>query len=200
VNVANRSTRRSKLVKLALRDCGMYRGRSRVLSIVLALTFFWAATPIDAQPALVLLVRHAEKAATPADDPPLTADGLARATALVDVVKLFTATGGKVVALYASEARRTKETLQPLATDLGVPVSLIPAADGKELVKRLLSQAGGIAVVAGHSNTLPEIIRALGGKPDIVIGQDEFNRIFALRFPASGPVQLVVLTYGKSTK
>jgi hypothetical protein len=56
-------------------------------------------------PALVLLVRHAEKAAEPADDPPLTAAGAERAQALATALQ-----DAGVTAIITTPLRRTRET------------------------------------------------------------------------------------------
>ena len=61
-------------------------------AVILVLTGITAPTQGEtAQPdisgTVVLLVRHAEKAAQPGDDPPLTQDGRRRAEALAGVVK-----------------------------------------------------------------------------------------------------------------
>ena len=56
-----------------------------------------------AAPAVVIVVRHAEKAAAPAEDPPLTAAGKKRAEELVRVVALWRASGAKVTGLFATE-------------------------------------------------------------------------------------------------
>src|SRR5688500_17198927 len=63
---------------------------------------------------LVLLVRHAEKAAAPADDPPLTEVGTTRAQAL----KAALADAG-VRHVIATPRRRTSDTAKPLADALG---------------------------------------------------------------------------------
>jgi len=56
-------------------------------------------------PAPVLLVRHAEKAAEPADDPPLTAAGAERAQALATALQ-----DAGVTAIITTQLRRTRET------------------------------------------------------------------------------------------
>src|SRR5688572_14937113 len=85
-----------------------------------------APTPVLAQVAVaketpraaattVLLVRHAEKAAQPADDPPLTAEGEARAQALVQVAR-----DAGVTAIVTTQFQRTRLTGAPLAQALGI--------------------------------------------------------------------------------
>jgi len=52
-----------------------------------------------------------------------------------------------------------------------------------------------IVVVAGHSNTLPGVIQALGGPTGITIDDNEFDRLFALT-GAGGSASLVGMRYG----
>jgi broad specificity phosphatase PhoE len=149
----------------------------------------------SAAPAVVLVVRHAEKAAQPAGDPPLTAAGRRRAEELVRVVHAWTSTGVPLRALFASEVQRTRQTMQPLASATGLSVSVVNAEDTAALVKRILAIDGGIVVVAGHSNTLPAILQALGGPAGIVIADAEFDRLFAVTTPGA-QADVVALRYG----
>lgn len=119
------------------------------------------ASPTDAAPppAVVFLVRHAEKAPAPPKDPALTEVGATRALALRDLL----ADAG-VTHLFASEFVRTQATVAPLAQRLGKEVVVFGAARPEELLAQLRAlPAGAVAVVAGHSNTIPALVRALGG-------------------------------------
>ena len=148
-----------------------------------------------AAPAVVILVRHAEKDVTPADDPGLTPAGKLRAAELARVVAAWKAAGGTVRALFASEARRTQQTLAPLAAATGVAVTQVKAKDTAALVQKILAVKGGVVVVAGHSNTVPAVIQALGGPARIEIGDAEFDWLFAVT-GAPGKAQVVALRYG----
>jgi broad specificity phosphatase PhoE len=147
----------------------------------------------------VLLVRHAEKAAQPPDDPPLTQDGQRRAGALAAVVK-----DAHPTAIITTQLRRTVETAQPSAAALGVSPEVVPvsaantqqnAADVAAAVRRHM---GKTALVVGHGNTVPLIIAALGGPnlPDIcesvydqlfVLVLDREARLIQSRYGAPGP-------------
>ncbi len=53
-----------------------------------------------------------------------------------------------------------------------------PARDTDGLVARLRAEhAGGVVLLVGHSNTVPAIIKALGG-PDVTIGDMEYDNLF----------------------
>ena len=153
-----------------------------------------AATLAQAAPALVILVRHTERAGEMSDDPSLTPAGKQRAQELARVVAAWKAPGGKVLGLFASEKKRTQETLAPLAGP-GLKVTVVPASDTASLVKQILAIKGGIVVVAGHSNTVAGVIQALGGPGGITIADTEFDRLFALT-GAGGKAVLVAMRYG----
>ena len=63
------------------------------------------------RPATVFLVRHAEKAAQPAGDPPLLESGLKRSSDLARILKK-----SGIRAVYASQYLRTRQTAEPLET------------------------------------------------------------------------------------
>ena len=69
----------------------------------------------DFKPMTVFLVRHAERADAPREDPPLTEAGSARAQLLARML-------GKsgIKAIYTSQYLRTKATAEPLAKQLGI--------------------------------------------------------------------------------
>jgi broad specificity phosphatase PhoE len=130
---------------------------------------------------LVYLVRHAERAdqAAPGGqmqaqtDPLLSAAGEARANKLAAMLK-----DAGITAIFATEYHRTQDTAQPLAAALGMEAVPNPARDTDGLVARLRAEhAGGVVLLVGHSNTVPAIIKALGG-PDVTIGDMEYDNLF----------------------
>ena len=175
-----------------------------LLSVLLAVTIMVVHPALCAAqvaerpslPALVLLVRHAEKAAEPADDPPLTAAGAARAQALAAALQ-----DAGVTAIITTQLRRTRETAQPLATVRGLTPEVVPVRRGEgeahaaAVAAAVRRHAGGVVLVAGHSNTVPAIIAALGGPrlPDIC--ESVYANLFVL-VPGAGEVRLVRSRYG----
>ena len=132
----------------------------------------------------VVLVRHAEKAAEPRENPPLSDAGRARAEALARAVS----TSG-VTAIITSQFVRTKQTAEPLATRLGLTPVTVPAevnptthdptpASTDRLAKEIASR-GGTVLVVGHSNTVPATIAALGG-PTLTIDDKTFDDMFVV--------------------
>jgi broad specificity phosphatase PhoE len=64
------------------------------------------------------LIRHAEKATTPANDPPLTAEGEVRAQVLKDSLS-----GKNIKHIYSTNTLRTRTTAEPLANELGLDIN-----------------------------------------------------------------------------
>jgi 2,3-bisphosphoglycerate-dependent phosphoglycerate mutase len=140
----------------------------------------------------VLLVRHAEKSATPPDNPVLSDAGQARAQALARVLE-----GAGVRALYATEFARTQQTVQPLATQLGLTVTQINASDADGLVNHILTNHRGETVlVAGHSNTLPAIIEKLKAGQIPAIADTEYDKLFVVTVYRFGKAKVLQLRYG----
>ena len=101
----------------------------------------------SAQPSLVILVRHAERAAEPADDPGLSEAGRSRATALLRSLE-----GSDISAIISSHYRRTRETAAPLATQHGIDVQIMApgpagiAAHVAEVAAAVRQQQGQVLV------------------------------------------------------
>lgn len=168
--------------------------KKRILAIAAALAF--AAPAAAAAQSLVYFVRHAERAdggaaAQPAGmsnapaDPSLSVEGAARAQKLAAML----ADAG-IKAIFATEFKRTQETAKPLASKLGLAVQSVTARDTQALVSKVKAgHARDIVLVIGHSNTLPEAIKAFGG-PDVKIADGEYTGIYVLA-PASGTLTLI---------
>ena len=128
-----------------------------------------------------ILVRHAERAdaGTAAAkmtgaDPDLSAAGKMRAEALAKLLK-----DSKITAIYITEYKRTRQTAAPLATALGIEPTVIPSKDTAGLAQKIRSTAGNFLVV-GHSNSIPEILKALGTSEPVRIDEQEFDNLFVV--------------------
>lgn len=144
----------------------------------------------------VYLVRHAEKGAQPAADPPLTAVGDARALALAGVL----ADAG-VRSIITTHLLRTRDTGRPLAERLGITPQVIrvagPAADhARAVAEAVRAMPPGAVLVVGHSNTVPLIIAALGGPrmPDIC--DAAYANLFVVQLAPDGTATLARTEYG----
>ena len=150
---------------------------------------------------LVFVVRHAEKAADDPRDPSLSPEGEARAQALDQLL----AHAG-VTHLLSSDYKRTRDTLLPLAERTGLDLVLADPRDaaGHATVIRGYPQ-GSVVVVAGHSNTVPALVRALGGTLDGTVDDPQhgemlddasYDRLFLLILGEPGQAQTVELRVG----
>ncbi|MBL8857211.1 MAG: histidine phosphatase family protein [Planctomycetes bacterium] len=148
------------------------------------------ANPLARATTLVLL-RHAEKdPAGDKRDPGLSAAGKLRAEALA---KHFAAAG--VTHLFATEYHRTQDTLAPLAQSSGVKTTVTSGAKTAELLLALKSlPPGSVALVAGHSNTVPQIAQHFGlalahtetSEHGAVLPEDAFDRLYVITLPPEG--------------
>jgi phosphohistidine phosphatase SixA len=144
----------------------------------------------------VILVRHAEKNIEPDNpNPNLSPAGQDRAQELVRILG-----NAGVTALYASQYGRTQQTVQPLANHLSLPVTQIDSKNTDELVRQIsTNNRGGVVFVAGHNNTVPAIIAALGGGSFPVIPENEFDNMFILTIYRFGKAKVVKLKYGNES-
>jgi phosphohistidine phosphatase SixA len=156
------------------------------------------ATTRQATPAVttVYLVRHGEKsAAVPNDaDPDLSVAGEARARALADRLR----TAG-VTAIVTTQLKRTRETAQPLAGELGLTPEIVPTgetAHADSVAAAVMRHRGGKILVVGHSNTLAGIIVALGGPQLPNLCDGEYSNLLVMHVSAAPPPSLVRLHYG----
>lgn len=177
---------------------------------------------------VVLVVRHAERnnsapnCTASADcslptgnppNPPLSAPPagqIARADELAHVVE-----DAGIQAIYASCFCRTQQTVQTAANNLGLTPILVSqhAPDGSvdvaDLVARIkTNNVGQTVLVAGHSETVGEIIKGLGGGTIDPIGISEFDNLYVVTitrgwwrwwFGYGTRVRVVRLKYGAAT-
>ena len=168
---------------------GTRPGKRSFRAIAVYLLLVATVTSATAQRA-VILIRHAEKADT-SKDPALSETGQTRARALA----ILLARAG-VTAVYASEYQRTKQTAEPLAVALNLPVYSFPAADPAGLSERLRTRhADDIVLVVGHSDTLPDLMKHLGHAVLETIEDDDFGSVFVLVSRGGQPPFVVRLRY-----
>lgn len=145
----------------------------------------------------LIVVRHAEKAEQPADDPSLNTEGKLRAQKLANMLIDVDVVAG-VHAIYVSQFKRTHETARPLANRLELPIAVWAAHDYKGLEEKILDDhRGEIVLIVGHSNTVPRIIAEFGGSkrvPDIP--ESQYNDLFVVSIPWFGRTKTLRLEYG----
>ncbi len=140
----------------------------------------------------VILVRHAEKKIEPENnDPDLTPEGLERAQ---EIARVFGGAG--VNAIYATQYKRTQQTVKPLSDRTGVPVTLLNSKQSDELVQRIQTSLRGQTIfVAGHNTTVPALASALSGEKFSDIPETEYDNLFVVTVYRFGKAKVLKLKY-----
>jgi broad specificity phosphatase PhoE len=152
-----------------------------VLSILLLLVTGANAAPV------VFIVRHAEKASAGGKDPELSVQGQKRADALANILK-----DSQITAVFVTEFKRTQETATPTARAAHVSPTVVSGNDIGALAEKLRTLNGN-ALVVGHGNTIPDLLKALGIATPVNIPEDDYTEIFVV-VPVDAP-QLLRLHY-----
>jgi broad specificity phosphatase PhoE len=145
----------------------------------------------------VILVRHAEKAAAPAADPPLTTEGTARAKALFEALR-----DAHVTAVIVTQFARTRETAAPTAAAFGVSPEIVPAGGAthvRDVVAAIRKHAGETVLVVGHSNTVTEILAALGATKPPAICDSEYDNLYVVTIDPNNRASVVHGRFGAPT-
>lgn len=165
----------------------------RALAALVVLAPFAGAQSAASGNTTIILVRHAEKAAEPAADPPLTSAGVARADALADLVS-----DAGVSAIISTQFQRTRQTVAPIAAKLHLTPEIVDArVTARATADTILARHRGQTVlVSGHSNTVPAIIGALGAPQPADICDAGYDNVFVVTVPASGAATVTRLHFG----
>ncbi len=136
----------------------------------------------------IYLVRHAEKS-DGGKDPELSPVGISRAETLSRMLR-----DTNIKAVFSTEFKRTKMTAAKTADALKLTVQA--SNDQEKLIKTLKEdKSSDSALVVGHSNSIPEIIKALGSEAKIEIAETEFDNLFILSPQKEGKALLQRLRY-----
>jgi broad specificity phosphatase PhoE len=149
----------------------------------------------------IVVVRHAEKAPTPVDNPTLSAAGQARAIALDSALR-----AAPVTDVVVTDLQRTRLTAAVVIARSGARVHVVPigttgtpghVAAVADTVRAIMQggQARDVLVV-GHSNTVTLIVRALGGPLETPLCDAQYSQFFRLRVESPERVALERTTYG----
>lgn len=131
----------------------------------------------------VVVMRHAQKAENPPEDPPLSPAGEAYALELAQHFGRAPKAQG-IDAIFVSEFRRTQDTVRPLANRLGVPVIVVPASNPARVADRALAEnRGGRVLIVGHSNTVPDIVKELSGEDVGPMPETEYGIAYFVAVP-----------------
>ena len=134
----------------------------------------WVGEPIGGGAATyVYLMRHAETTGI-GGDPDLSPEGMLR---VANLQAFFT--NVTIDAFFSSHLQRTIQTLEPLATQRGLTVNVVPNGDPTLTVQEIQARPGQTLMIAGHSNTIPVIIQMLGG-PMVTIGESDYSNLYLM--------------------
>ena len=142
-------------------------------ALTLFLLILVSVSAASAQP-VVVIVRHGEKAANGGSDPDLSSVGRARADALARILK-----DSGITAVFTTEFQRTQETAAPTATSAHVAPTVVAAKDTAGLVAKL-HQLSGNALVVGHGDTIPNLIKALGISVPVNIPDADYSELLVV--------------------
>lgn len=141
---------------------------------------------------VVYVVRHAEKADTPGErDPELSDAGRRRAQALARTLSSV-----KLTAIYATQFKRTQQTVAPVAATKELEAQQYPAGKEASLAERLRAEKSGRTLVSGHSNTVPAILKALGVDESVTLSESDYDDLFVVFIDDEGAATLQHLHYG----
>ncbi len=141
---------------------------------------------------IIYVVRHGEKV-SPSGDVALSGDGLQRAETLKDTLM-----NKKITAVYSTNYKRTRQTAGPTATHFGKP--MITYNNGDSLMQVLVSRKNARTLITGHSNTVPNMLRAVGLQTSFAgnIPDNQYDNLFivTVKWKGSKTVTLKEVKYG----
>ena len=145
----------------------------------------------------VIIVRHAEKNIEPENpDPDLSPAGRSRAE---ELARMFSETG--IQAIYATQYKRTQQTVSPLAKKLQLPITTVDARQSQELVRQILTNNRNQTVfIAGHNNTVPEVVNMLSNEKFPAINESEYDNMYIVTIYRFGTAKVVRVKYGEVSR
>jgi broad specificity phosphatase PhoE len=180
----------------------MRRRHATAFALLLGALLLPAASPPPAGDAdtVIIVVRHAERDdSAGGEDPPLSAAGVDRAAALRDALG-----HAGVGTILVSNRRRTAQTAAPLAealhlTPIVAPIDAPADAYARALAERARREhRGQVVLIVNHSNTVPLIVRALGGTA-ADIPDHQFDDLYVMTITAAGTVRSIRARYGRTS-
>jgi phosphohistidine phosphatase SixA len=161
--------------------------------VLLAAVFYWNS----ATTTTIVVIRHAEKQIGTIDDAPLSPQGEQRATRLAQMfgdAESF----GRVKQIYVTDTRRAQQTAAGLAQRLNLkPLVVDPKDSPAGIARRVLREnRGGLAIVVGHSNTVPPLVAKLSDSDQVPpMSEEEFDTMYVVTVPTIGKASVLRLKY-----
>ena len=167
-------------------------GWAGILVLVAAVVYWNSATTTS-----IVVIRHAEKQIGTIDDAPLSPQGEQRAARLAQMFG-DSESFGRVQHIYVTDTRRTQQTAGGLAQRLGLKPEVVEGkASAAETARRVLREnRGGVALIIGHSNTVPQIVKELSDADQVPpIGEEEFDTMYVITVPTIGKASVLRMKY-----
>jgi broad specificity phosphatase PhoE len=166
----------------------------RSIILVLSVVLLFCATAAAQGKKTIILIRHAEReTGSMADqtDPPLSSAGRDRAERRVQRVGKF-----RPGAFYATDFRRTRETVERLAKKRNKTVQIYDPSKPQDLINAMNSSRTKRFVVVGHSNTIPGLANLLTGK-DLFknLQENEYSVIWVIKMRHGKVTKVELLDY-----
>ena len=136
----------------------------------------------------IYIVRHAEKV-DESRDPELSLKGQKRA---VDLALLLR--DAQVKRIFVTEFKRTLSTAQKLAEQNQITTQVIPGKEIDKLIAALQAESDN-ALVVGHSNTVPAILKALGMADVKNVEDHEYDRLVIVHLSKTSAPVFDILRY-----
>jgi 2,3-bisphosphoglycerate-dependent phosphoglycerate mutase len=161
--------------------------------LLLVAVIFLARTAGNTQPSLTtfIFIRHAEKVNDGTKDPELSVDGKERAGRLSSMLS-----NQKIDAVYSTNFKRTRMTVDLLATDHNLTVKTYESLDAAQLSELGARYQGGTVVICGHSNTTPAMVNKLLGSDQLKQWDDsDYGNFVIVTMSPSAEKSLMMLRY-----
>lgn len=162
------------------------------LFIIIAISIIQGCIPLKSAysvedfqcyPDVIYLFRHAEKQKIKGEkNPELTKDGFYRAEALADSLRLI-----QNGSIFSSEFKRTQQTVYALAEEWNVDIEILTANDPEGQVEKALSLCNKTAIISGHSNTIPNLLKLFGIEEEIEIEDEQYGDLFMIEWYGKSP-------------
>jgi 2,3-bisphosphoglycerate-dependent phosphoglycerate mutase len=162
--------------------------------LVIALVLLLAGQATAQKRKTIILIRHAEKDTSEFTDqmnPSLSAAGKERSERLVKRIGKF-----RPGAIYSTDYKRTRETVEPLAKKRGKPIQIYDASKPRDLIDAIMKSEIKRFVIVGHSNTIPPLANLLTGKELFKNLEDaEHSVIWIIRIRGGKTPEVNILDY-----
>src|SRR5580765_6152533 len=166
-----------------------------LILLILMVSGFTAVMDAQSANKTIVLVRHAEKAASTdmdmTGDVDLSPEGRQRAERLAQMIKKY-----KPHEIFATDYKRTRQTAEPIAKLRGKEIQTYDPRKQAELIPKILASNTDHYLIVGHSNTIPALANLLAKKE--IFGQmpdAEYGVIWVIRMKKGVVTKIEVVLY-----